>query len=460
MVDKTLIDALLKHTHDNEIEILQSKTCTCLFCRHTLDARSVGDWVDTEQGVSAVCPECGMASLIGDASGYLFDRDSLREINQAIYGEDYMEKHPEAAETYIKRYRSGAITHKASNERLYVHYLSMLGDHDDVDALYLLGEHYRFGSEFSLPDLNMAFTVYSGLAAKNDAFALTYLGLVLSDKRYEHYDEEGAYRCFAKATALASDVGAMHLADCYMDGIAVKEDHAFARLVYETLYARSNVLFRFTAGEENAVHGALCFRLGQMAYLGLAQEKNERHALRFFLLARLALGRLKEQGQTDPEEEEMLAQANDNINQIASFYALDGGVPVFDRDTFDDTMCVVSPSPEYDLFPTNLENIVFNEAEGVLEFDMVSKRQLLTVDTGKLYAGFTPERIHWVFEDVASVHVGKGKTFSRIVGDPDEGYRFLTPAHYNNAVLEVRFAKDEREGEEESLKKEAGVNEA
>jgi len=442
MVDKNLIEALLKHTVDNEIEILQSKTCTCLFCRHQIDARSVSDWVDTEGGVSALCPECGMASLVGDASGYLFDRDLLREINQKIYGDDYMEEHPEAVETYIKRYRSNAITHKPNNEKLYINYLTMVANRGNVDALYALGEFYRFGSEYSLPNLDMAFSIYDSPTLKNDGLALAFLGRILSDKRYSHHNEEEAYRSFSKAQALGSELGAMYFADCYALGIAVKQDSAFAKLVYEGLFGRNDVIFRFTGGEETFGYGLLCYRLGMMAYKGEGQEKNDRQALRFFLLGRYALTKLKEKQQTDPEDEEILKKMEELITEIAANYSLMAGSPVFDRDTFDDTMCVTSYSADYNLFPATLENIHFNEDEGILEFDVVSKNPLLALDTGKLYAGFIPERIHWYFEDVEAIRTGRGKNFNRIVGSPNEGYRFFANPNYNNAIFEIRFAKD------------------
>jgi hypothetical protein len=93
--------ALHSHASNNEIEILKSKTCSCFFCRQTYSARLVNDWINDARGVTAICPECGMDAVLGDAGGEA-DRQSLfKEMNLAYYGEDYMEKHPAAAKKYV-----------------------------------------------------------------------------------------------------------------------------------------------------------------------------------------------------------------------------------------------------------------------------------------------------------------------------------------------------------------------
>lgn len=53
------------HTSNNEIEIIKSDKCSCLFCRQTYSARKVNDWVNGPKGMSALCPECGMAAVVG-----------------------------------------------------------------------------------------------------------------------------------------------------------------------------------------------------------------------------------------------------------------------------------------------------------------------------------------------------------------------------------------------------------
>jgi cell division protein ZapA (FtsZ GTPase activity inhibitor) len=104
-----LLNQYREHAIDNEIEIVQSNQCGCFFCRHVFDARDVQDWMDGEHGVTALCPECGMDAVIGDASGIEIDKPLMKEMNLAFYGETYMQDNPEAARTYCIRYIDGKI---------------------------------------------------------------------------------------------------------------------------------------------------------------------------------------------------------------------------------------------------------------------------------------------------------------------------------------------------------------
>lgn len=135
--------ALHARASNNEIEILKSKTCSCFFCRQTYSARLVNDWINDARGVTAICPECGMDAVIGDAGGEAMDKALLKEMNLAYYGEDYMEKHPAAAKKYVLRYQEGKITHKAANEALYVQYLYSLASQGDQEAAFFPRPAFR-----------------------------------------------------------------------------------------------------------------------------------------------------------------------------------------------------------------------------------------------------------------------------------------------------------------------------
>ena len=153
-------EKIFAHTVGNDLEILHSEKCSCIFCRHTINARDVQDWISDDRGVTAICPECGMDALVGDASGYHFDHETLKDLNLAFFGEDYMERHPEAARTYCERYRDGKISHKKANEALYIQYLALLSRLNDPYATFDLATLLEFGSEFTEPDPKTAFSYY------------------------------------------------------------------------------------------------------------------------------------------------------------------------------------------------------------------------------------------------------------------------------------------------------------
>jgi hypothetical protein len=44
-----------------------SKLCACFYCLQTYDASEVTEWVD--RGFTAICPKCGIDSVVGDNGG-------------------------------------------------------------------------------------------------------------------------------------------------------------------------------------------------------------------------------------------------------------------------------------------------------------------------------------------------------------------------------------------------------
>ena len=49
-------------------EILQSSICGCFFCLERFRPSEIEEWLDTEE--TALCPKCGIDSVIGSESGY------------------------------------------------------------------------------------------------------------------------------------------------------------------------------------------------------------------------------------------------------------------------------------------------------------------------------------------------------------------------------------------------------
>jgi uncharacterized paraquat-inducible protein A len=52
--------------HRSQIEA--SHLCGCFHCRKTFEPSKIDEWVDDEE--TAMCPRCGIDSVIGDASGF------------------------------------------------------------------------------------------------------------------------------------------------------------------------------------------------------------------------------------------------------------------------------------------------------------------------------------------------------------------------------------------------------
>ena len=67
-----------KHSGHHRNEILASERCGCFYCISIFEPNDIADWIEegldkqniTDDGQTALCPKCGIDSVIGSASGY------------------------------------------------------------------------------------------------------------------------------------------------------------------------------------------------------------------------------------------------------------------------------------------------------------------------------------------------------------------------------------------------------
>jgi len=70
------------HTHSSKhrAEIETSSVCGCFYCCSTFPPAEIQDWVDADEndiGKTALCPRCGIDSVIGSSSGFLIEVEFL-----------------------------------------------------------------------------------------------------------------------------------------------------------------------------------------------------------------------------------------------------------------------------------------------------------------------------------------------------------------------------------------------
>lgn len=60
-------------------DILVSEQCGCFYCLAQFAPQAIREWIDDEQGVgqTALCPKCGIDSVVGSASGVPITRTFL-----------------------------------------------------------------------------------------------------------------------------------------------------------------------------------------------------------------------------------------------------------------------------------------------------------------------------------------------------------------------------------------------
>ncbi|MBM7406766.1 hypothetical protein EDF69_002332 [Sphingomonas sp. JUb134] len=67
--DPQALDAAHRHSSNHRAELGRSDLCGCFYCQATFTAASIDEGVEHEGG-TALCPQCGVDSVIGSASGY------------------------------------------------------------------------------------------------------------------------------------------------------------------------------------------------------------------------------------------------------------------------------------------------------------------------------------------------------------------------------------------------------
>ena len=72
------IIAAHKHSSDHRSELLASDLCGCFYCLEIYDPGEIEDWVD--DGKCALCPRCGIDSVIGAKSGFPITHEFLKQM--------------------------------------------------------------------------------------------------------------------------------------------------------------------------------------------------------------------------------------------------------------------------------------------------------------------------------------------------------------------------------------------
>ncbi|HEY3049624.1 MAG TPA: cytoplasmic protein [Polaromonas sp.] len=95
---QSLSEVVLAHKHSSghRQEILTSRGCGCFHCLQVFAPTKIADWVDWPEGTpaevelnlgtTALCPYCGIDSVIGDTSGYPVTPEFLAKMQQHWFG--------------------------------------------------------------------------------------------------------------------------------------------------------------------------------------------------------------------------------------------------------------------------------------------------------------------------------------------------------------------------------------
>lgn len=58
-----------KYSSNHQASLVKDKVCGCFYCMKIFDPKDIKVWIQDISG-TAVCPYCGIDSIIGESSGY------------------------------------------------------------------------------------------------------------------------------------------------------------------------------------------------------------------------------------------------------------------------------------------------------------------------------------------------------------------------------------------------------
>ena len=81
--EKYSINDLIKaheYCTNNKSEILNNNICGCFYCLKIFNSKEIESWLIIEE--TALCPYCGIDSVIGSNSGYKISLQFLKKMNK------------------------------------------------------------------------------------------------------------------------------------------------------------------------------------------------------------------------------------------------------------------------------------------------------------------------------------------------------------------------------------------
>ena len=79
----------LKKAHKSSSHHVQlirmSQTCGCFHCTSVFPSSQIREW--TDRGATALCPECGIDSVLPAAAGYPLEPEFLKQMERHWFGQ-------------------------------------------------------------------------------------------------------------------------------------------------------------------------------------------------------------------------------------------------------------------------------------------------------------------------------------------------------------------------------------
>ena len=74
-------DIIQAHNYstNNKPSLQQDNKCGCFYCLKIFNPKEIKEWIEDSKG-TAICPYCGVDSIIGESSGYPITKEFLQRM--------------------------------------------------------------------------------------------------------------------------------------------------------------------------------------------------------------------------------------------------------------------------------------------------------------------------------------------------------------------------------------------
>ena len=70
-----------KYSSNHKLELIKDDICGCFYCLKIFNPNEISEWVEDKNG-TAICPYCGIDSVIGKYSGFPIEEKFLKEMEK------------------------------------------------------------------------------------------------------------------------------------------------------------------------------------------------------------------------------------------------------------------------------------------------------------------------------------------------------------------------------------------
>lgn len=74
-----------RYSFANKSMLEKEKLCGCFYCLEIFSPKEIEEWWEDEPELTAVCPYCGIDSIIGESIAYPLTKEFLEKMHQAWF---------------------------------------------------------------------------------------------------------------------------------------------------------------------------------------------------------------------------------------------------------------------------------------------------------------------------------------------------------------------------------------